>query len=106
MYCAQSLLDHRRSARKDVLKGGPEARSTIFAYGQTGSGKTHTMLGANGGGGGGGGGGERGIYALALAELFHGLPRSGSSGVSGVTVSFFELCESRVAPSCERVEKF
>eukprot|EP00796_Vickermania_ingenoplastis_P010770 gene10769-7498_t len=57
-----------------VFEGGC---ATCFAYGQTGSGKTHTMLGEED---------ELGVYALAVADMFH---RMGAGG--RVQVSFYEI---------------
>ncbi|MES1908843.1 MAG: hypothetical protein MHM6MM_001699 [Cercozoa sp. M6MM] len=87
--CAQPLVQH-------AAQGG---QSSIFAYGQTGSGKTHTMCGEQG---------EvidfasseasspqlqstheKGLYALAVADLFELLRRSGE--LLYVTLAFYEI---------------
>eukprot|EP01063_Lacrimia_lanifica_P008393 TRINITY_DN1543_c0_g2_i3.p1 TRINITY_DN1543_c0_g2~~TRINITY_DN1543_c0_g2_i3.p1 ORF type:complete len:487 (+),score=176.38 TRINITY_DN1543_c0_g2_i3:1-1461(+) len=65
----------------DIFFAGGNA--TCFAYGQTGSGKTHTMIGK---------GDEKGVYLLAVEDVFRDKSRAGRT----VSVAFYEIYGRKV----------
>mmetsp|Transcript_38645 Transcript_38645/g.99222 ORF Transcript_38645/g.99222 Transcript_38645/m.99222 type:complete len:619 (-) Transcript_38645:2598-4454(-) len=80
---------YSRTAKQMVhfaLSGG---KATVFAFGQTGSGKTHTMMGSND---------ERGMYALAVDDIFDRLEDVCDQLDEGliVTASFYEIYGSEL----------
>lgn len=85
-YTAQPLI-------KTIFEGG---FATCFAYGQTGSGKTHTM-GGNFSAGGKSQDAQRGIYALAAADVFQlaTAPQNRNQDFV-VAASFFEIYSGKV----------
>ncbi|KAJ8982061.1 hypothetical protein NQ317_001470, partial [Molorchus minor] len=81
-FTAQPLL-------KTVFEGG---FATCFAYGQTGSGKTYTMSGTFNENGG-----EKGIYALAAADIFQEVNSMKYKHLNlQISCSFFEIYIKKV----------